>query len=295
MRTRTSPHPDIAIVGAARSGTSLLAAQLALHPQIDGGTKKEPNYFSRHLDRGQEWYDAFYRKPGADLSLDASVSYTFPTHPQALELLAATEPRLIVYIGRNPTQRAISHYQLLRYYFQRESAPTFSAALEQNPLYLGASDYSAWLDRIDALAPAGTIVMPVPFSAVTADVAAVSAAITSVLELSPMPEGGTADVHQNEVRQFRSQTIRRAAKWLRHSSLYPAARRIAGPDRLRALRTAVTKTPQMPGKSEEVASCTDKQREMLLNLERHTAASFRDRLEQQDRQLGLSWTASINW
>ena len=50
----SSTGPDLVIAGAARSGTSFLAAQFENHPEIDPGKVKEPNYYSRNLGRGSE-------------------------------------------------------------------------------------------------------------------------------------------------------------------------------------------------------------------------------------------------
>ena len=88
-----STGPDVAVVGAARSGTTYLAAQLAAHPMIDAPAVKEPNFYSRYLDKGEAWYDDLFppRAPG-HLRLDASVSYTFPHFPDALAALAKASP-----------------------------------------------------------------------------------------------------------------------------------------------------------------------------------------------------------
>src|SRR3712207_3523080 len=40
-------YPDIVLAGAARSGTTFLAARLSRHPAIDGGAVKEPDFFSK--------------------------------------------------------------------------------------------------------------------------------------------------------------------------------------------------------------------------------------------------------
>ena len=54
--------PDIAIIGAARAGTSFLSAVLSRHTRIDPGLMKEPNYFSSRWEDGEEWYDHLVRR-----------------------------------------------------------------------------------------------------------------------------------------------------------------------------------------------------------------------------------------
>src|SRR5687767_7425172 len=136
MVARTSFGPDIVIAGAARSGTSALAAQLSVHPSIDAGKVKEPNYFSRHLDRGEQWYESnFQSRSDSVLRLDASTSYTSPLYPHALERLAAASPEAyVIYAVRQPTERALSHYLLRRTYFHIDDAPTFGDALRTTSL-----------------------------------------------------------------------------------------------------------------------------------------------------------------
>src|SRR3712207_3518880 len=143
-------YPDIVLAGAARSGTTFLAARLSRHPAIDGGAVKEPDFFSKHLSRGTEWYDGLFtsRKDGL-LRLDASMSYTVPQYPEALNQLAAAAPHaFVIYAVRDPLARAVSHYRLLRDYFHVDSHTDFGSALRDNPVYLGTSDYSHWLPQL---------------------------------------------------------------------------------------------------------------------------------------------------
>ncbi|MEM9435399.1 MAG: sulfotransferase [Pseudomonadota bacterium] len=107
--------PDFLIIGAMKSGTTTLQAQLAAQTGIFMTTPKEPNYFSDDdvYARGAAWYAGLFEGalPG-DLKGEASTHYTkIPTHPHTLErmrpVLAA--PRL-VYMIRNPVARAVSHY-----------------------------------------------------------------------------------------------------------------------------------------------------------------------------------------
>jgi hypothetical protein len=108
-------RPDFVILGAMKCGTSTLAAQLAAQPGLFMTTPKEPNFFSDDavFARGLSWYESLFdaAPPGA-LKGEASTHYTKrPTHPQALPRMAAVleDPKL-VYLIRNPVERAVSHY-----------------------------------------------------------------------------------------------------------------------------------------------------------------------------------------
>lgn len=108
--------PDFMIVGAMKCGTSTLQAQLAAQDGVFMTTPKEPNFFSDDdvYARGIDWYRALYDGAGPDdLTGEASTHYTKrPTYPDTLARLQQTGAPLprILYMIRNPLDRAVSHY-----------------------------------------------------------------------------------------------------------------------------------------------------------------------------------------
>lgn len=107
--------PDFLIIGAMKCGTSTLQNQLAAQNGVFMTTPKEPNFFSDDpvYAKGLGWYSALFdgAAPG-DLKGEASTHYTkLPTYPQTLARMqqVVTAPKLI-YMIRNPMQRAVSHY-----------------------------------------------------------------------------------------------------------------------------------------------------------------------------------------
>ena len=107
--------PDFVIIGAMKSGTTTLQTQLAAQPGIFMTTPKEPNFFSDDAvyAKGLPWYNSLYAEaaPG-DLKGEASTHYTkLPTYPDTIQRLAQAVPApRLVYVIRNPVNRAISHY-----------------------------------------------------------------------------------------------------------------------------------------------------------------------------------------
>lgn len=108
-------RPDFLIIGAMKCGTSTLAAQLGAQQNVFMTTPKEPNFFSDDdiYARGLGWYESLFRQAASDdLKGEASTHYTkLPTHPHTLERMQAvlTTPKL-VYMIRDPVDRAVSHY-----------------------------------------------------------------------------------------------------------------------------------------------------------------------------------------
>jgi hypothetical protein len=119
--------PNLFIIGAMKAGTSSLHAYLHQHPQIFMSRFKEPQYFAPHSTRwGQKWGQGNpYPEPGIDWYLrlfaeagdaqyagESSVSYS------ARPWVCDCEKRIynfnpaarMIYILRDPVERAISHY-----------------------------------------------------------------------------------------------------------------------------------------------------------------------------------------
>lgn len=285
--------PDIALVGAARSGTSFLADKLGKHPDIDPGDVKEPNYFSREIDRGDQWYDGLYRsRREGRHRLDASVSYTFAHFPAALERLAQASPEVyVVYAVRDPLRRLVSHYQLHRDYFRNESAATLGEALTFDDVFSGASDYARWLTTLTATFPPDRLLV-VPFSVITANADEVLGEVAAACGLDQAGfdhESPRGVDHRNAVVEFRSPLVRRVWKAVRRAGLYPMIRGAIGPDRLRFIRGKVTQPVQRESAREALATCSPDQVERLHDLATRGIAQVSAVLAEQDQRLGLAW------
>lgn len=283
--------PDLVIAGAARSGTSVLAAQLGRHSGIDPGVTKEPSFFSRHFDRGTGWYDGLFEpRSGTLLRLDASTSYTSPYYPQALPRLSAAAPHAaVVYLVRDPIARAFSQYLLRRYSFHNEPAPDFGAALRDNELYAGASDYSRWLRAIYDGYPREKVLV-IPFRALTDGDQSVVAAVCSIAGLSPAEATGEESrAFRNQVVEYRTGLLRAATRTLRKSRVYPAVRRHAGAQRIRRLRSLITRQVSTPTVEDGLASCDPGQLRTLSQLETRSREYVARCLQEQDGRTGLGW------
>ncbi len=283
--------PDLVLAGTARSGTSSFAARLGEHPGIDPGSVKESNYFSRHYERGGDWYDGLYRDRKAGLlRLDASTSYTSPEYPRALDRLAADAPEAtVVYVVRQPTQRAISHYLLRHHFFRHDRSSDFGAALAATDLYVQFSDYARWLVDLHRCFPVDQIVV-LPFEVVTSAPHSAAEVLYRLVGLPTVPAADDAErVHRNPVVQYRSESVRKAAARLRRSALYPRLRGAVGADRMRRARSLVTRGAPLPTPEQALASCDARQRERLHRLEESAGAAVLEHLVEQDRRLGLDW------
>lgn len=103
------------LIGAQKSGTTSLAAQLAEHPDICFSRVKEPAFFSESENWRSElgrYHELFEVEHPRQLCGEASTMYTFlPEWPHTCERLYAYNAELkLIYMMRNPVERAISHY-----------------------------------------------------------------------------------------------------------------------------------------------------------------------------------------
>jgi hypothetical protein len=146
--------PSFLIIGAQRAGTTTFFNQLLRHPHICGpsGTgvawaRKELHFFDEHIDRGPNWYRAFFplatnrglaRLRGGDLQAGEATPY-YLFDPLVPERVAAILPdaRLFVLL-RDPVDRAYSHYQMMRR-ANREHL-SFEAALAVEEERLGGGE-----------------------------------------------------------------------------------------------------------------------------------------------------------
>lgn len=146
--------PDFLIIGAMKCGTSTLQAQLAAQPGIFMTDPKEPNFFSDDaiFAQGMEWYhDLFAVALPGDLKGEASTHYTkLPDYPETVARLAAQVPGpRLVYMIRDPIERAVSHY--LHEWGRGSVGADINAAFAAHPEFVYYGRYpmqlTPWLEQ----------------------------------------------------------------------------------------------------------------------------------------------------
>ena len=112
-----SKLPNLIGLGAARSGTTTLAAILAAHPEIYIPSCKKTRFFVDNVkyERGVEWYvDTYFRESeGYKIIGEVTPSYLFQaelTAPRIKSCILDENLKFIVVL-RNPVDRAYSHFK----------------------------------------------------------------------------------------------------------------------------------------------------------------------------------------
>lgn len=160
----------ILIIGAMKSGTSTLFAQLAQHPAIAPAKPKEPGFFAFEevYAQGWDWYESLFKFDPTEhqYALEGSTDYTKqPFTDRTLERIRDAEAQgrrfKLIYIMRNPIKRIESHahhVQRVRMEVGRSRSPRKTHSFDQgiSPVNLAVSDYAdqlapyhAWWQRGD--------------------------------------------------------------------------------------------------------------------------------------------------
>lgn len=140
--------PDFIIIGAMKSATSTLHAQLAEQPGIFMTDPKEPNYFSddEQYKKGEAWYESLFLDAEInDICGESSTHYTkLPHYPLTIERMSKSlkRPKLI-YVIRHPVDRLISHY--IHQWSQNVFKCSINEAIEQ---YDELIDYSCYAKQL---------------------------------------------------------------------------------------------------------------------------------------------------
>lgn len=114
-RKRGNVPPDIVVIGAMRAGTTTLYEMMRKTGTVSVPRMKETDFFlDRQYRRGLSWlngqYDDF-SKPLVDVSPNYSKTFVFPN---VASRIYETNPNAkLVYVLRNPVERAISQFKHL--------------------------------------------------------------------------------------------------------------------------------------------------------------------------------------
>ena len=141
--------PDFVVIGAAKCGTTSLAAYLDAHPGVLMARPKELRFFSHQWERGVDWYASrFDHASPSDILGEASPQYSqAPLVPDVPQRMASVIPEAkLVYMVRDPVDQMTSFYRHL-VSKGREAERSFDVAVRSNSLYLAVASYGFQLER----------------------------------------------------------------------------------------------------------------------------------------------------
>jgi hypothetical protein len=142
-----SKLPTFLIIGAAKCGTTSLAAYLDAHPKVFMARPKELNFFSSHWDRGLQWYEhKFFDAPHGVAIGEASPQYTQdPFFTPVAERIASVLPDTrLIYMVRDPIAQMRSFHRHL-VHKGKEPQASFKKAVRGQRLYLTTAAFGTQL------------------------------------------------------------------------------------------------------------------------------------------------------
>lgn len=233
--------PAFVIAGVPRSGTTTLAAQLRLLPQIYLPARKELHYFTINRGKGLNWY-AEHFAAASPRQLCGESTPTYLLHADAVRRMADTLPDAkVIILLRDPVARAYSHFRLNQWKgIERLDFDGALAAeprrLERDPTgasfaYAGSGDYVRMLRVLFAHYPRDQVHVMF-FDDLVAHPGLAIERVCRFLGL-PIPSAPVSTIHRNH----------RGA--VRIPAINAAARRLPGP-LCRAVRRFNTKAGDYP-------------------------------------------------
>ena len=135
---RPSRLPDFIAVGPQRTGTTWLHQVLAGHVGLP--SIKETDFFSKHFDKGLDWYLAFFRDcaPGVPTG---EINPNYFGISDACDRIAKLIPECKIVVSlRDPVERAYSSYRIMRR--DAWTRVGFEETVAQNPVIRESSRYA---------------------------------------------------------------------------------------------------------------------------------------------------------
>ena len=130
--------PHLFHIGTKKAGSTYLFNLLRAHPDVTLSFQ-EVAFYTRHFDRGVEWYINSFAKNG--YAVDTSPKYFMQGKQAAprIERLVTDPPPLFLLILRNPIDYVHSHYQMhLRTGYFRQHRTTYPK-VPKNGIYIQES------------------------------------------------------------------------------------------------------------------------------------------------------------
>jgi hypothetical protein len=214
---------DFVIVGAMRCGTTSLYRYLGAHPEVFIAPK-ELGFFTDHFTDGIEWYQQQFAAAGEGQLLGEATADYLARNSAMLRLAETLPDAKLVASLRSPTERAWSHYLLLRE--RRKETRSFGKALDDEMARIAADGpeapgviytlhglYDVHLERALALYPRRQIFVSV-FERMVADPAASYRALCDYLGVAADFVPGNLGEPVNPYVTFRSLRVRDLSKRL---------------------------------------------------------------------------------
>ncbi|MEX2596288.1 MAG: sulfotransferase [Salibacteraceae bacterium] len=157
-------HQHFIIIGAQRSGTTLLYELMDRHPEVCMArpVRPEPKYFLNEQVSKEEYLSGYFTHRLSSHRFLGEKSTSYYEFPEVAHRIHAVLPDVkLIFLARNPVDRALSNYffsvqhsietrTLKQVFLERKPPPLIKQTLSVNPFdYLKRGDYAALLKPYD--------------------------------------------------------------------------------------------------------------------------------------------------
>ncbi len=126
--------PNFLIIGAARSGSTYLARNLATHPNVFIPVEKELHFFDRHYNKGWAYYKNFFEEAASTHKVIGEATPTYMTTVEWADRIHEHLPDTkLIAILRDPVDRAYSHYWNVVAGYEDTEGMTYAEKVEAHP------------------------------------------------------------------------------------------------------------------------------------------------------------------
>jgi hypothetical protein len=108
-KKKRKDFPDFLVIGAQKSGTTWLYANMKVHPDLFLSEKKEVHYFDWYFHRSIRWYLKHFKSAGNKIKGEVTPAYSTLEIVRIKHIKRYNPDLKIIFIVRNPIERAWSH------------------------------------------------------------------------------------------------------------------------------------------------------------------------------------------
>ncbi len=198
--------PTFLIVGAAKAGTTSLAAYLRPHPDLFLVPEKELRFFDQNVELGLDWYASHFDR-AAEIAVRGEATPNYMYDGAAVARMSETLPDAsLIAILRDPVDRLYSHYWHLR--TRSSESRSLLDAVAERPEYADRGRYLPQLQRLVEHYPREQLLV-LFFEDLVADPARIVAETFSFLGVDPAFRPGNLGKVYNRAATVRAPGFRR--------------------------------------------------------------------------------------
>lgn len=129
--------PNFLICGAPKAGTTSLYQYLRQHPEVFMSDPKETGFFHKHYDKGVNWFARHFEDHDGQQAIGEASVMTMPTPGAAARVAEVIPGARLIFLVRDPVERAYSDFNYNFYQGWRDPNLSFSQLIRDGSHQFG--------------------------------------------------------------------------------------------------------------------------------------------------------------